>query len=48
VINGFDLDALMATFAEDALANDHRSEFRGRDATRDYATGQRGRSSATA
>jgi ketosteroid isomerase-like protein len=35
--NGFDLDALMATFAEGALVNDHRSEFRGRDAIRDWA-----------
>jgi hypothetical protein len=35
--NGFDLDALMATFDEDALVNDHRSEFRGRDAIRDWA-----------
>jgi hypothetical protein len=35
--NSFDLDALMATFDEDALVNDHRSEFRGRDAIRDWA-----------
>ena len=35
--NSFDLDALMTTFDENALVNDHRSEFRGRDAIRDWA-----------
>jgi ketosteroid isomerase-like protein len=35
--NGFDIDALMATFAHDALVNDHRDEFIGRDAIRSWA-----------
>jgi ketosteroid isomerase-like protein len=35
--NNFDIDALMATFAEDALVNDHRNEFVGRDMIRDWA-----------
>ena len=35
--NHFDIDALMATFAEDALVNDHRNEFAGRDAIRNWA-----------
>jgi ketosteroid isomerase-like protein len=35
--NNFDIDALMATFAEDALVNDHRNEFFGSAAIRDWA-----------
>jgi ketosteroid isomerase-like protein len=35
--NSFDIDALMATFAEDALVNDHRDEFAGGDAIRTWA-----------
>jgi hypothetical protein len=35
--NHFDIDALMATFAEDALVNDHRNEFTGRDMIRSWA-----------
>lgn len=35
--NAFDIDALMATFAADALVNDHRVEFVGRDAIRAWA-----------
>jgi hypothetical protein len=35
--NAFDLDALMKTFAEDALVNDHRNEFAGREAIRNWA-----------
>jgi ketosteroid isomerase-like protein len=35
--NAFDTDALMATFAPDALVNDHRDEFVGRDAIRAWA-----------
>ena len=35
--NAFDIDALVATFAEDALVNDHRDEFTGRDAIRAWA-----------
>jgi ketosteroid isomerase-like protein len=36
-VNHFDLEGLMATFAEDAIVNDHRCEFRGRDALREWA-----------
>lgn len=35
--NEFDIDALMATFAEDALVNDHRDEFAGTGAIRSWA-----------
>jgi hypothetical protein len=35
--NGFDIDALMRTFAEDALVNDHRNEFVGQAAIRSWA-----------
>jgi len=35
--NNFDIEALMATFAEDALVNDHRNEFDTRDAIRNWA-----------
>jgi hypothetical protein len=35
--NAFDLDALMATFADGALVNDHREEFDGLSAIRDWA-----------
>ncbi|HEX3348049.1 MAG TPA: nuclear transport factor 2 family protein [Acetobacteraceae bacterium] len=35
--NAFDLDAFMATFEENALVNDHRDEFAGRDAIRAWA-----------
>ncbi len=35
--NAFDIDALMATFAPDALVNDHRDEFVGGDAIRAWA-----------
>ena len=35
--NAFDIDAFMATFAEDALVNDHRDEFGGLDAIRSWA-----------
>jgi hypothetical protein len=35
--NASDIEALMATFAEDALVNDHRNEFADRDAIRDWA-----------
>lgn len=35
--NAFDIEAVMATFAADALVNDHRNEFVGRDAIRDWA-----------
>ena len=36
-VNAFDLDAIMATFAPDALVNDARREFRGADAIRGWA-----------
>ncbi|MBI1775650.1 MAG: nuclear transport factor 2 family protein [Proteobacteria bacterium] len=35
--NNFDIEALMATFADDALVNDHRDEFDSRDAIRNWA-----------
>lgn len=35
--NAFDIDALMATFAADALVNDHRDEFVGHGAIRAWA-----------
>jgi hypothetical protein len=35
--NAFDIEALMATFSEDALVNDHRNEFPDRKAVRDWA-----------
>lgn len=35
--NNFDLDALVQTFAENALVNDHRNEFVGKDAIRNWA-----------
>jgi ketosteroid isomerase-like protein len=35
--NHSDIDAIMATFAEDALVNDHRNEFTGRDMIRGWA-----------
>jgi ketosteroid isomerase-like protein len=35
--NAFDIEALMATFAPDALVNDHRDEFVGHEAIRDWA-----------
>jgi ketosteroid isomerase-like protein len=35
--NAADIEAFMATFAEDALVNDHRNEFADRDAIRDWA-----------
>lgn len=35
--NQSDIEALMATFAADALVNDHRNEFANRDAIRDWA-----------
>ena len=35
--NAFNIDALMATFAENALVNDRRNEFDGRDAIRSWA-----------
>jgi hypothetical protein len=35
--NAFDIDAFMATFAEDALVNDHRNEFAGCEAIRAWA-----------
>jgi hypothetical protein len=35
--NQFDIDALMATFATDALVNDHRDEFANLGAIRDWA-----------
>lgn len=35
--NAFDIEAFMATFAGDALVNDHRNEFAGRDAIRAWA-----------
>ena len=35
--NQFDIDALMATFADEALVNDHRNEFVGRDEIRNWA-----------
>jgi ketosteroid isomerase-like protein len=35
--NSFDIAALMATFAKDALVNDHRDEFEGQDAIRNWA-----------
>ena len=35
--NHADIEALMATFAEDALVNDHRDEFAGRDVIRNWA-----------
>jgi len=38
--NAFDIDAFMATFAEDALVNDHRNEFAGPDAIRAWAQGE--------
>ena len=36
-INAFDLDAIMATFADDALVNDAQREFVGADAIRAWA-----------
>jgi hypothetical protein len=36
-VNAFDLDAIVATFAEDAFVNDARREFRGIDAIREWA-----------
>jgi ketosteroid isomerase-like protein len=36
-VNNFDLNILTETFAEDALVNDHREEFSGRAAIRDWA-----------
>ena len=35
--NAFDLDAIMATFAPDAIVNDARREFRGTQQIRDWA-----------
>ncbi len=35
--NAFDIEAFMATFADDALVNDHRNEFVGLAAIRDWA-----------
>ncbi|HXE16302.1 MAG TPA: nuclear transport factor 2 family protein [Stellaceae bacterium] len=35
--NAFDLDAMMATFTEDAFVNDNRREFLGKDAIRKFA-----------
>ena len=35
--NRFDLDALIATFEPDAMVNDHRCEFSGAAAIRDWA-----------
>jgi ketosteroid isomerase-like protein len=37
-VNAFDIDGLMAGFAESALVNDQRREYRGKDAIRDWAT----------
>jgi hypothetical protein len=36
-VNAFDLDAIAATFAEDALVNDAQREFLGADAIRAWA-----------
>jgi hypothetical protein len=36
-VNAFDLDAILATFAENAFVNDARREFRGIDAIRAWA-----------
>ncbi|HEV2934483.1 MAG TPA: nuclear transport factor 2 family protein [Streptosporangiaceae bacterium] len=36
-VNAFDEDAIMATFADDALVNDARREFWGREAIRRWA-----------
>jgi hypothetical protein len=36
--NAFDIDAMMATFAENALVNDHREEFLTLDAIRNWAS----------
>lgn len=36
-INAFDLDAMMATFADGALVNDHRDEFATTGAIRSWA-----------
>jgi hypothetical protein len=35
--NASDLDALVSAFTEDALVNDHRNEFPGRQAIRNWA-----------
>lgn len=35
--NAFDIEAFMATFADDALVNDHRDEFASLTAIRDWA-----------
>jgi hypothetical protein len=35
-VNSFDLEAIVATFAEDAFVNDARREFRGIDAIRGW------------
>ena len=35
-VNGFDEDAIVATFADDALVNDVRREFWGKDAIRGW------------
>jgi hypothetical protein len=42
--NSFNLDRFLATFADDALVNDHRDEFVGKQQIR---TWPRARSSAT-
>jgi len=35
--NGFDLDALVASFADDGMVNDQRREYRGKAAIRSWA-----------
>jgi hypothetical protein len=39
-IDEFDTDAIMGTFAEDALVNDARREFWGKDAIRPWVEGE--------
>ncbi|WIX75060.1 nuclear transport factor 2 family protein [Amycolatopsis carbonis] len=39
-VNAFDLDGIVATFAEDALVNDARREFWGIDAIRAWAAAE--------
>jgi ketosteroid isomerase-like protein len=39
-VNAFDLDAVLATFADDALVNDVQREFWGRDAIRRWVASE--------
>jgi hypothetical protein len=39
-VNAFDVDAIMATFADDALVNDNHREFWGADAIRGWVSNE--------